>query len=467
MSFAPAEEGDVKDDGEDASVSITGGQAVQVGSGNVMHNTWTPKPPSDLAALSALSPHVAVARLQRLSHDDLVDLFARASPEDATAVLATFFDADEQAVIAILGDVNRRKATALVELLPGASLTLLPEAAEEIAREAASLKWAHAGVLECLVSGYSRRYGPGRIFWRSMLGALAVSGEIETYRANGDWLGHPISNQEDTPPSPSGTHGICQAFVGGKVYASKHGAFAVINGRFFEEEGGVDGWLGFPVTDVLEGVDGLVQRYEGGTIYFPSTRGTAPYGVRREVIQALSDLTFRPVSKEVATESSFGTSGSVQRFQLRQDADWLESAICASERYGAVLVKPKCWSHYYGLGAERSWLGFPTKNAYADPAVLALDFLLAIYPPHLIQGFEGGVMFLQPETVAVSNATLHGISALAFELADLELPAKLGWPVSDERPIGPGDSDRIQFFQNGNVTVRDGKREIWLRPRSK
>ena len=64
-------------DQEMPPIEISGSQGAAVGSGIVQNNTWTSKPPPDLAALSALNPHVAVARLQRLSHDDLVDLFFR------------------------------------------------------------------------------------------------------------------------------------------------------------------------------------------------------------------------------------------------------------------------------------------------------------------------------------------------------------------------------------------------------
>jgi hypothetical protein len=32
--------------------------------------------------------------------------------------------------------------------------------------------------------------------------------------------------------------------------------------------------------------------------------------------------------------------------------------------------------------------------------------------------------------------------------------------------IGASETDLIQFFDNGNVTIRDGKREIWLRQES-
>src|ERR1700720_39610 len=102
-------------DQEMPPIEISGSQGAAVGSGIVQNNTWTSKPPPDLAALSALNPHVAVARLQRLSHDDLVDLFARASPDDAREVLAAFLETDSAGVVAILGDISRRKATELIK----------------------------------------------------------------------------------------------------------------------------------------------------------------------------------------------------------------------------------------------------------------------------------------------------------------------------------------------------------------
>lgn len=39
-----------------------------------------------------------------------------------------------------------------------------------------------------------------------------------------------------------------------------------------------------------------------------------------------------------------------------------------------------------------------------------------------------------------------------------------GVPVSEELPIGGEAGDRIQFFADAVVTVRDGKRELWPRP---
>jgi hypothetical protein len=52
-----------------------------------------------------------------------------------------------------------------------------------------------------------------------------------------------------------------------------------------------------------------------------------------------------------------------------------------------------------------------------------------------------------------------------FIAKDRELYGRrLGFPVIEEQPAGEDGSGRIQFFENGVVTLRDGKREIWLRP---
>ena len=41
---------------------------------------------------------------------------------------------------------------------------------------------------------------------------------------------------------------------------------------------------------------------------------------------------------------------------------------------------------------------------------------------------------------------------------------RLGWPVSQEKSVDGSGDETIQYFENGVITLRDGKREIWLRP---
>ena len=131
--------------GEVPDVSVSGGQGMQVGTGNAQYNAWVPKPPPDPIALGALNPHTAVARLQQLPPDELVDFFARAPSANVSEILEAFLVADKAKVVAALGDINRQKATELLKAVDvHGPLVALPEAAQEIARKAADLKWSDA-----------------------------------------------------------------------------------------------------------------------------------------------------------------------------------------------------------------------------------------------------------------------------------------------------------------------------------
>ena len=278
----------MKDQGEVTAFTVTESRGIQVGSGNVQNNTWIPKPPPDLATLSVLNPDVAVARLNRMSHDDLVDLFAGASPEEAIGVLAAFLEADEDALIAILGDISRHQTTQLIRqsISVASRLGNLTEAAEAIARKGTALRWTQAGVLERSTtdsySGYSREYRNGRIFWHGRHGAWAVSGAIDDYRTDRAWLGFPTGDQQTAPSSPFGTNGVRQSFECGTVYASNRGAFSVGNLRRYEEEGESAGWLGFPDAEAMRYGHNRFQSFEGGLIASTAGQGGREYAIRRK-----------------------------------------------------------------------------------------------------------------------------------------------------------------------------------------
>src|SRR5262245_60393510 len=95
--------------------NISGGQGIQKGTGNTQYNNWTQKSPLDPVALSRLNPHIAVARLQQLSHDELVDFFAGAKPDDVSKILGVFAEVDLDKVVATLGHIGYREATELID----------------------------------------------------------------------------------------------------------------------------------------------------------------------------------------------------------------------------------------------------------------------------------------------------------------------------------------------------------------
>jgi hypothetical protein len=456
----------VKDEGGPAGVTVTGSEGIVIGSGNSQYNSWIPKPPLDPVALGALNPHTAVARLQQLTHDGLVDFFARAKPEDVSEILTVFYEFDRDAVVTILGDINRLKATELIDAVCGDALTDLPEAAQQIARKAASLGWTDAGPLIAL-SGmtklqYVRRYKNGpmraRVFWSDRFGVSVTVGALDDYWTEKlHTLGVANGDQEATPTLPYGTAGFRQRFDRGVVYSSKHGTFQTGPHSLIGKSG--SGWLGFPVGEVEDNPGFMeVQRFEGGAVYsYAGTvqaDGTAPRhesAVRSMVMDALScHGAFCPISDEICVVSSYGAQETVQRFEFRQEQETYESAVYWSEGNAAVVVTREVWPYYRNLGAEKSWLGFPIsqKGTFSHPADSGVQY------------FEEGLIYWQPgiDPFAVPNATLELIENDA-------VLGRVGMPVSEEKAVGDGD-ERIQYFENGVVTLREGQREAWLRPGS-
>jgi hypothetical protein len=204
--------------GEVPANANVSGQGIQIGTGNNQYNAWMPKVPLDPAVLGALSPHTAVARLQQLPHDELVDFFARASPDDVVEILGVFSRDDLAKLVTTLADLNRRKATELIRAIGTSRIDRLPEAAQAIARKAASLRWTDAGPLEHFDTGYARRYKNGRVFWSHEFGTRTTVGVMDEYCTAHDltW-GFPTDDQKTVRSSSSLTDAILQKFEFGIV----------------------------------------------------------------------------------------------------------------------------------------------------------------------------------------------------------------------------------------------------------
>jgi hypothetical protein len=434
-------------DGTAGGVNVSGSQGVQVGDGGTLINNWQVKLPFDVRVLTALNPQAALARILQMPHDDAVDLFAGAPAEVLTEILKALLLADEAKAVAILADLNPGKAATIID--PHVDdffwLYFLPDATESITQRSTELRWNSepgTGRLERAqrspegTDGYFRQYRRGRIYWSDDYlcddegATYAVQGPIAEFHLASDGtrgeLGFPKGYQYSYE-SALGTKGTGQAFEGGYVDHSAHGTYHVSPG--FSDLG--DDWLGYPVSAAEADRNGtLRQKFEGGVIC-SSESGT--FGVRLKVAEHANGWV------PVAAEERVGShpTGRVQRFK---NAAGLKMAVYSSEPAGAYPVVGRMLVRYEELGGPGSWLGFPVGKAEGPPACGGLR-----------QGFEHGSIYDQPGhrdpvTVPAETAELTG--------------DRIGWPVSEEQSMGSGGSGRIQFFENGAVIVRDGKREI-------
>ena len=90
----------MKNDGDaDSKVEVSRSQGVQVGSGNIQYLAQPAKAKLDPISLGFLSPEAALARLQQMSHDEIVDLFAHATPPEAADVIKALAAVDEAKVV--------------------------------------------------------------------------------------------------------------------------------------------------------------------------------------------------------------------------------------------------------------------------------------------------------------------------------------------------------------------------------
>jgi hypothetical protein len=435
-------------DGTAGDVNVSGSQGVVAGTGNTQINNWSPRTPLTPAALAALSPQAAIARIRQLPHDDAVDLFASAPAEVLVPKLKVLLLADEAAgesrAVAILADLDPSKVAELigswVDPRSGGGfywLYGLSKAAEAIAQHTVRLRWDHkpgTGRLERAAQspkgtgGYFGQYKQGRIYWGDDKGeTYAVSGPIADFHlasgGTGGELGFPM---KDAITWHSGrVNGRGQEFEGGYLFSSSHGTYSLS----LEFWNAWPRWLGFPLAGV-EAHDGFTsQRFEEGVLY---SSEAGAFAVRSEVAERTGDG-WVPISSEEHVHT-----GRVQRFKPAVGVG--EMAVYSSGITGAQRVLGRRLPFYEELGGPHSQLGFPAATARSTPG-------------GYVQRFEHGWIYDRA-----------GRGPVAVPTETVELVGKdLGWPVSQEKAVGGNDDETIQYFEKGAVILRDGKREIWLR----
>lgn len=465
-------------------------------------------------ALIAFTPLEAARRVARMPHDQAVYRIVDAPAGRSGEILEALLDEDEGKAVALLADIRRETAQDLINAMasPPVWLRDLPAAAEAIAQRqrknravlGSSMKsLAHARPSRQGTEGYYQRFEGGTIHWTAVSGAVITTGEIAEYhrskKGSGGKLGFPFSPCMNNGSSSFGTSGSWQRFEGMRKYhqdicarigacgatvywSEKSGAHATWGsiGGLYERADGAEGWLGFPATDEEsagpshrdpgEGTTGLCQRFEGGAIYY--TGKTGAIAVPAHVLAYLdshhgvTSARGFPVSPEIkAADSPYGTTGRCQRFEGTCDYPkdildmWSDqegpggATIYTSVSYGTHCVG---WGNgvlYERLHGTSGELGFP-KTDEVDARQSENE------PWCTTQEFEGGTIFFKMEygSVIVSRTIMEWLHEHERVLR------RLGFPVKGEGSLTSGDGDRMQFFEHGVVTIRDGAIEAWLRP---
>jgi uncharacterized protein with LGFP repeats len=459
-------ERDVMDEVEGPRVDASEGQGVLVGTGNVQHNYYGANSRLDPETLGALNPHAAIAKLRDMPHEDVVLLFAKATPDDVTDVLRVLVDsgvAERDLAVAALADINPRKASEfiapLTEEFPWVGL--LPKAVAAIHSLATSLHWSNASPAasgdryqpsRLMRVGFFRTYSQGSIYWSGGDDAHSISGTIAKYFTESGQavsLGYPVGAAWHLKSGASDAEAVVQPFTGGRLYACDQGVYYLYGEilREYLERGSHEGWLGFPVAEAVYEEGAWRQHFEGGVIYL--NKGDA-HTVRAALLNHVGEYCY-PSSGEVAISAHlFSTEGVSQEFEHAAGA----KKVIYSSVHGAYSVAGELLQYYRSSGETASRLGFPAgderrNTGPGDPYVRT----------SVEQEFEGGVISGQP------GSGLFMVPKEAHDLiwGDPDIATRLGFPVSEEEPVGWAD-DRIQFFENGVVTLRAGKRAAWLRP---
>jgi uncharacterized protein with LGFP repeats len=300
-----------------------------------------------------------------------------------------------------------------------------------------SLGWptGHARHLPDAGGGFVQSFQHGDIYQGGSAPAFAVVGDFRAeYQAQNTVLGvlgWPRGNVADYV---GGSGGRAQKFQNGAIYGSPTGVFTVAGDlrRQYLARGSKGGALGWPTGNAVaaqEAGGGLVQQFQGGTLYDGSaTAAVAVTGVVRDrylLLDAQAGALGWPRANVDAFTSNGG--GAVQKFQ---------NGAIYSSRYGAFAVVGHLRPPYLAAGSRNGVLGWPREDAvrYADSG------------GGLIQRFQGGGIYAGDGVGAFAvTGSVRKLYIGAGSRAGV-----LGWPTGPAASAGSGDGI-VQPFQGGGI----------------
>jgi uncharacterized protein with LGFP repeats len=247
----------------------------------------------------------------------------------------------------------------------------------------------------------------------------AISSRYAALGGQRSFLGNPASNETQT------NGGAYQHFTGGSIYWSAKTGARTVRGAIRQtwfSAGAERNYLGFPLADEKSGLKngGVVQNFQGGTIYWsPTTGARITKGAIRTKYASLGyerGYLGYPISSEV----SLVNGGVLQNFQ--------GGTVYWTAATGARVVRGGIMTAYKGTGYERGRLGYPTSDEFA-------------FSGGVRQNFQNGVIIYKG---GVGTFVVSGAIGTTYKAN-----AGLGLALSNE--IKSVNGGVYQSFQNGII----------------
>ncbi|MET4703229.1 hypothetical protein [Frigoribacterium sp. UYMn621] len=287
--------------------------------------------------------------------------------------------------------------------------------------------------------GLFQTFANGSIYWTSSYGTYSVTGSVLTaYNNIGAFngsLGWPTTGT--VAESAQGISGVVQSFQFGTIYSSSTtGARAIIGplSELFESTGGPPGTLGWPTTpgyyDSANG-SGTQQQFQKGTIFWSASGGAhalyAPMLTSYQSLGGQQGALGWPISDEYAVTANDG--GKAQGFQ-NGSLYWSPSA-------GGFAVSGAIRDKYWSVLGEGGFLGFPISAQTCASGTCTQVFKNGT----IVWTASGGAQVIQPPSPEIQTvySSLGGASGSLGPIIS---------PVFVESVNGGG---KAQGFQNGSI----------------
>ncbi|MGY1635030.1 LGFP repeat-containing protein [Geodermatophilus sp. SYSU D00742] len=267
--------------------------------------------------------------------------------------------------------------------------------------------------------GWSQQFERGTVYVSAAGSFATVNGINAKYQQLGGRdgvLGFPVG------PEMALAGGWAQNFERGTVYVSAAGSFATVNGinTAYQQLGGSGGPLGYPTSPEMTFSGGWGQNFERGSVYVTAEGSFVTYNAINAVYQRLGGPNVLGFPK--GAERGI-TGGWTQQFGVGS------VYVSAAGSYATVNAID---AEYQRLGGPSSALGFPAGGERS-------------YPGGWGQAFERGSLFL---SAAGTFPTYNAINARYQQLGGPR--SALGFPVGLERSVAGGWS---QQFEHGVLYV--------------